>query len=985
MNDDPSNAPTGSPGHCPKCGAALPADAPLGLCPACLLAAAAAPPPTHFQTTSPNRPEPPPLDVLQTAFPQLEIIELIGQGGMGVVYKARQPKLDRFVALKILPETLGKDPSFEERFTREARTLARLSHPNIVTIYDHGHAGAFFYLMMEFVDGVNLRQAMAAGKFTPAEALALVPHICEALQYAHEEGVLHRDIKPENILLDAKGRVKIADFGIAKMLGDAVPGSTLTASGAAMGTPQYMAPEQIEHPADVDHRADIFSLGVVFYEMLTGELPLGRFGPPSSKSAVDRRVDEIVFRTLEKERELRQQTAGEVKTQVEGLGPDANLRGAASGFAPKKRTPAGQDAPRVLKGQSALIFTPEILATFAGQMLGFRHRGQLLLDEVCLTVTKAGIPTVIPLSLIKDLSIGQFPLAVNPAGIDLLSLTYADDAGAEKQVFLAPMIGHIGFPATWNNVVMEWHMAITSAVVAVTGRAPSTTPRDQLGVPPSSPVILMLLLAGLATTIAFGLVAFVGSRLTGAELLFAALLVVFLVFVPCATLIAVRRRGRRQSKVGWVLAGVVGPFVLLPALMALVWMLRNANSRPPTNVPLSANYAPVPAAAPRIQPPAATVQKEVSPLAHLTNALRVPFSLPAKTAARFALLGPERVKLSIQSEWFPADQSPRLATVGDQELERPGKPSNLPFRSVFPADSFVPSVTDWSLSVAPVSSGFTATIVAPDTRSVDGILVWEPIQSGNGDSIYPTWRMWVIVEGLDPICSKPFPAPVDLPLRFAFPKNFSAKESPGNGIDLTPLDLSNEAQPKPSRFISYPAFAGPIRFDEWFPTMTNALDQAIAELVNEQGAETFGEFHGLIAQNNLVQLSISAPPTTLMPRWNYQMDMIRAFGTLEQTDYKARFPSYRVALGTWSPFRARPATEPGKDLMGIRWMEDTYPKLVAGAKEGLWLRTYMPQRPQAAYFPNDRVRIGLMTDEAEILAAIRSGSTNQVFGAVAQP
>jgi serine/threonine protein kinase len=172
MNEDSPNPPTGSPGQCPQCGA------PLGLCPACLLAAAAAPPPTTFQTTSPNRLEPPPLDVLQAAFPQLEIIEFVGQGGMGVVYKARQPKLDRFVALKILPETLGKDPSFEERFTREARTLARLSHPNIVTIYDHGHAGAFFYLMMEFVDGVNLRQAMAAGKFTPGRsARPRPPHL----------------------------------------------------------------------------------------------------------------------------------------------------------------------------------------------------------------------------------------------------------------------------------------------------------------------------------------------------------------------------------------------------------------------------------------------------------------------------------------------------------------------------------------------------------------------------------------------------------------------------------------------------------------------------------------------------------------------------------------------------------------------------------------------------------------------------------------
>src|SRR5439155_16061216 len=161
----------------------------------------------------------------------------------------------------------------------------------------------FFYLLMEFVDGVNLRQAMKAGRFTPEQALAIVPKICEALQYAHNEGILHRDIKPENILLDTKGRVKIADFGIAKLIGNSQPESTpislgnpapeatLTASGATLGTPNYMAPEQIKTPSEVDHRADIYSLGVVFYELLTGELPVGRFSPPSQKSASDPRLD----------------------------------------------------------------------------------------------------------------------------------------------------------------------------------------------------------------------------------------------------------------------------------------------------------------------------------------------------------------------------------------------------------------------------------------------------------------------------------------------------------------------------------------------------------------------------------------------------------------------------------------------------------------------------------------------------------------------
>jgi serine/threonine protein kinase len=173
------------------------------------------------------------------------------------------------------------------------------------------------------VDGVNLRQALRSGNLTAAEALAIVPPICAALQYAHNQGVLHRDIKPENILLDADGRVKIADFGVAKLAGaPSVPGATLTATGAQLGTAAYMAPEQIERPQDVDHRADIFSLGVVFYELLTGELPLGRFPAPSETAGTDPRLDTIVFRTLEKQRERRFQTAAEVKSEVEHVTSD---------------------------------------------------------------------------------------------------------------------------------------------------------------------------------------------------------------------------------------------------------------------------------------------------------------------------------------------------------------------------------------------------------------------------------------------------------------------------------------------------------------------------------------------------------------------------------------------------------------------------------------------------------------------------------------
>jgi tRNA A-37 threonylcarbamoyl transferase component Bud32 len=252
------------------------------------------------------------------AFPNLEILEMLGQGGMGVVYKARQKNLDRTVALKVLSPQLSSDPEFVERFTREARALAQLNHPNIVGIYESGIHDKVPYLVMEYVEGKSLRQLLAARELTASQALEVVPQICDALYYGHARGVVHRDIKPENILLDACGRVKIADYGLAKIASLDQP--RITRSDVAMGTPHYMAPEQIERTADVDHRADIYSLGVVFYEMLTGELPLGRFKPPSEKSEVDRRLDRVVLKSLEKEPADRFQSAEEVKAQLAGLG-----------------------------------------------------------------------------------------------------------------------------------------------------------------------------------------------------------------------------------------------------------------------------------------------------------------------------------------------------------------------------------------------------------------------------------------------------------------------------------------------------------------------------------------------------------------------------------------------------------------------------------------------------------------------------------------
>ena len=315
--------------HCPTCHSPLPDDTPGGLCPSCALRAA-----LQADTDLPGSPAPPSpsIEELARCLPDLEGFDLLGRGGMGTVYRARHRRLDRAVAVKVLDADI-EDEAFAERFTQEARTLAKLDHAHVVKVYDFGRRDGLFYLIMELVDGVDLRQTLRAGRLRPEEALALVPQLCEALQYAHDQGVVHRDIKPENILLDRNGVAKIADFGLAKLM-DPDRGHNLTQTRQVMGTPNYMAPEQVEHPGQVDHRADIFALGVVFYELLTGELPIGRFPPPSSKVQVDARLDDVVLRTLEKEPGRRYQHARDLQTDVEsfsrgGPTPLANPGGAA--------------------------------------------------------------------------------------------------------------------------------------------------------------------------------------------------------------------------------------------------------------------------------------------------------------------------------------------------------------------------------------------------------------------------------------------------------------------------------------------------------------------------------------------------------------------------------------------------------------------------------------------------------------------------------
>ncbi len=380
----PGRPTTGRP--CPNCGTAMPIDSKHQACPKCLLALGDKQAGRRANlTTSPfvapgaSGGDGWSVAELERRFPQLEVLGLIGKGGMGAVYKVRQKTLDRVVALKLLPARASGDAAFEERFVREARTLAKLAHPNIVTVFEFGEQDGLYFFLMEYVDGVNLRSLMGEGKLTGSESLSIVGQICDALQYAHEMAIVHRDIKPENVLIDQRGTVKIADFGLAKILEKPAQDLTLTGAHQVVGTLNYMAPEQRERPGEVDHRADIYSLGVVFYELLTGELPLGRFAPPSRMSGAHAELDEVVMRTLEKNPAERYQHADDLKTdcdRVSSLGAQHRGEPETRHREPERQRGGRLSVPCSLPSQLEGIFDYVGILRFQDGELVLQYRGQ---------------------------------------------------------------------------------------------------------------------------------------------------------------------------------------------------------------------------------------------------------------------------------------------------------------------------------------------------------------------------------------------------------------------------------------------------------------------------------------------------------------------------------------------------------------------------------------------------------------------------------
>lgn len=243
---------------------------------------------------------------------------VIGAGGMGVVYRGIQANLNRPVAIKLMRCGDGAAYAFEDRFRREAIAMAQLNHPNIVAIFDYDRIGDdYLFFVMEYVEGTDLAEIMRTGGMTPQLALLLLPQVCHALEYAHSRGIVHRDIKPANIMVTRRGEVKVTDFGLAKKFDQM--NSFVTMTNMIMGTPEYAAPEQVDAHREVDHRADIYSLGVMIYQMMTGALPRGAWQPPSARPGVDSRLDAIVIKAMMQDRNQRYQNVTELRRAVEEI------------------------------------------------------------------------------------------------------------------------------------------------------------------------------------------------------------------------------------------------------------------------------------------------------------------------------------------------------------------------------------------------------------------------------------------------------------------------------------------------------------------------------------------------------------------------------------------------------------------------------------------------------------------------------------------
>lgn len=299
---------------------------------------------------------------LAPLFPGYDIQGLIATGGMGAVYRAVQRSLDRTVALKILPMEFSKDAAFCAGFEAEAKAMARLNHPNLIGVFDFGEVNGMLFIIMEYVAGQSVYHSAYGTAIDQKEVIRLVSCICDGLAHAHENGIIHRDIKPSNILLDLNAQPKIGDFGLAR------PADRQVEEGEEIfGTPHYTAPEVVNTPHSVDYRADIFSVGVLLHELLTGKLPAQDPRPPSAISHCDARLDKIVKKATMQLPAARYASAAEISKELQAIGTalDQKVSHIPSAAAPRRATPVRTYGKKSQSsGSSTVVFL--LIAAVAG-------------------------------------------------------------------------------------------------------------------------------------------------------------------------------------------------------------------------------------------------------------------------------------------------------------------------------------------------------------------------------------------------------------------------------------------------------------------------------------------------------------------------------------------------------------------------------------------------------------------------------------------
>jgi eukaryotic-like serine/threonine-protein kinase len=425
--------------------------------------------------TEPTSPLAPRLsEALGTAF---TIEGEIGRGGMGVVYRARDEKLKRRVAIKVLPPELAFQAEIRARFTREAETAARLSHPHIVPIYTVGEGSGLVYFVMGYVDGESLAGRLKRrGKLPVEEVRRIMKETADALSAAHAMSVIHRDIKPDNILLDGtRGRVMVTDFGIAKAMSGGT-GATLTSAGVAIGTPQYMSPEQAAGEKEIDGRSDLYSLGIVSYQMLTGELP---FNAPTVAGILMKQITEMppsvaqkrpdcpedlamaVTRCLEKDPENRWPSADALRRALEtravtGYRPTGQTRGGLRSPGSRRFSGAGDPgnvpvSPRPLSPrQSRPLAGAEDWRNRLDRHMDRANRRMERSNDTPLPVPDTGEPHIVQKTR------AQFARwAAVSGGLFMINLA----TGIGSPWFLFPMVG-MGF-GLLNNYARLWQAGYT--------------------------------------------------------------------------------------------------------------------------------------------------------------------------------------------------------------------------------------------------------------------------------------------------------------------------------------------------------------------------------------------------------------------------------------------------------------------------------------------------------------------------------------------